>query len=132
MKRREKGFTLAELLVAMAILAFTLSALVLLFLHCIFLNEDNRQISLATNHAQYVLEGVKHVGFAQVATEINNGNWDWNTAAITAAGLSALNNESVNSAVAGADPLTVTVTVSWDNRRQENQSLNLQTIITDY
>lgn len=131
MKNNQKGFTLPELLVAAAILAFALCALLVTFISCIFLNEANRNTVIATTHAEYVLEEIENTGFESIATGIAAGGWDWDSADLSGEGLAVLNNESVDTQSSGTNPLTVTVTVSWNDRRGRVRSVVLQTLFTD-
>ncbi|MBN2830874.1 MAG: type II secretion system protein [Candidatus Omnitrophica bacterium] len=63
MQLKKKGFTLPELLLAVAILAFAISGMLYLFVNCSFLNNSNRNLSIATSHGQFVMEGIKNAGF---------------------------------------------------------------------
>jgi hypothetical protein len=126
------GFTLAELLLAAAILAVVLVGLLQLFLGCILLNEMNRNLSAATTHAEYVLEGVWHVPFVSIASQINAGDWDFTgDSDFTAAGLTRLNGETIDTQISGSDPYNITVTVQWYDQRQRQRSLSLQTKVTN-
>ncbi len=127
------GFTLPELLLAVVILAFALTGLLQLFSNCTLLNAANRNLVIATSHAQYIMEGIRHTPvFTDIQTDINNHVWDWNTVAITARGLTALNGETIDTeAPGGGNPLQVVVTVSWNDRGQ-TRNIALQTLITDY
>jgi type II secretory pathway pseudopilin PulG len=58
-----KAFTLAELLLAAAILGFSLSALLLLFVNCIILNKTSRNITLAYNSMQAKMEEIRNLGY---------------------------------------------------------------------
>ena len=58
-----KGFTLSELLLAAAILAFALSGLLLLFINAIFLNTASRDIALAYSAIQTRMEEIKDASY---------------------------------------------------------------------
>ncbi len=131
MKFTHKGFSLSELLLASAILVFALAGLLALFIHCLFLNADNRNLSLATGHAQYVLEEIKNTNFLDIQTDINNGNWDWDSTEIESEGLDALSAESIDTQVSGTDPLDIAVTVNWTDRSGRMRTLTLETLFTD-
>jgi len=126
-----KGLTLTELLLAAAILAFVLCGLLVLFTHCVLLNESNRNLTQATSHAQYVLEDIRNTNFYEIGTKIDNGDWDWVEADIVAVGLVALKNEVIdtNHGVA-IDPLEVTVIVTWNDQSQRQRQTQLITLIT--
>ncbi|MDD5506606.1 MAG: prepilin-type N-terminal cleavage/methylation domain-containing protein, partial [Candidatus Omnitrophica bacterium] len=59
MKLQVRGFTLSELMIAAAILVLVLSALLVLYINCMILNEASRNLSIATSHAQYMMEEIK-------------------------------------------------------------------------
>jgi len=132
MSKSARGFSLAELILAAAILAFALSGLLLLFSNCVLLNETNRNLTMATSHAKYVLEEIRHLSVADIGAQLNLGKWNWNTAAITAQGLSPLRNEAIATQSSGVNPLTLTVTVTWNDRHNRAHSTQMQTIVPDY
>jgi len=125
-----KGFTLPELLLAAAILLFVINSLLLLFINIGLLNETNRNLSIATSHAQFVMEGVKNADFSTLGAVIAGGSYNYNTTSIRSAGLVALRNENIITQAVGANPLDVTVTVNWQNRSLKNQSFVLETLIS--
>jgi prepilin-type N-terminal cleavage/methylation domain-containing protein len=61
-----KAFTLIELLLAVAILAFALTSMLLLFFNCIILNKTNRSITYAYNALQAKMEEIKNTSFASL------------------------------------------------------------------
>ena len=63
MKSYCKGFTLSELLLAVAILAFALTGLLLFFVNSIILNETNRNFTLAYSAIQAKMEEIKNTSF---------------------------------------------------------------------
>ena len=128
-KLSPKGFTLVELILTVAILAFAISGMLLLFTNCICLNEANRNLGIATSHAEFVMEDIRNSQFSTLKADINNGNWNWDTTAINAAGLTALNIESIATLATGTEPLDITVTVTWQDRTQRNRSLVLETLL---
>lgn len=69
----DRGFTLAELMIAAGILAFVLVSLLLIFINCIFLNELNRNFTLAYNAIQSKMEEVKGVGFNCLSSSCPQG-----------------------------------------------------------
>lgn len=131
-RKKNRGFTLSELLLACAILAFVLTGLLVLFINCIFLNEANRNLSVATGHAQYAMEEIKDTDFDSIKTKGDNGDWDWcDSATITSKGLTPLNNECINTGVTGTEPLDIVVTVSWQDLKGRNRNIALETLITE-
>lgn len=125
MRLSNKGFTLAELILAAAILAFAISGLLTLFINCIFLNTANSNVSIATAHAQYALEEVKKTNFTSIQSQT------WDKTIISAKGLIPLDSESVVINVTGVKVLDVTVTVNWKDRGIRNRSLALETLLTE-
>lgn len=126
------GFTLAEVILAAAILAFALTGLLALFISCMLLNESSRNRSLATAHAQFVLEEIKNTNFDVIETDINAGNWNWNEAEIENKNLPVLKSEAIETAVSvSGDPLEVLATVSWQDRLGANRNITLNSLFTD-
>jgi prepilin-type N-terminal cleavage/methylation domain-containing protein len=54
-----KGFSLIEVMMAVAILLVIVSGLLLTFVYCILLNQANSNLVIASNDAQYILEQVR-------------------------------------------------------------------------
>jgi prepilin-type N-terminal cleavage/methylation domain-containing protein len=144
-KLSKKGFTLIELLIATAIFVFAASGIVYMFINCAFLDQANRNKSIATTHAEFVMEDImeymrtNNVSSLQTQIETPNLAWNWNTNTMgSKSGCASpyaypcvLNSESITTTcVHGSDPLDVTVTVSWKDRAQANtRSLQLETLI---
>ncbi|OQB12858.1 MAG: hypothetical protein BWY16_00355 [Candidatus Omnitrophica bacterium ADurb.Bin205] len=126
----KRGFTLSELLLAVAILAFAMSGMLYLFVNCSFLGNANRNLSLAVSHGQFVMEDIKAAEFSGLQESINAGVWNWDAATISAKGLTALNNESIITASTGVEPLHIVVTVLWKDRGSIDRSFVLETLIT--
>ena len=132
MKNTTKAFTLSELMIAVGILAFVFGALLLVFISCIILNESSRNFTVATSHAEYVLEQIKDradTGFSALAGQINAGSWNWSGAPVSS-NLVFLANETIGTSVSGTNPLTVGVTVRWNDRGGRNRNTTVQTLIT--
>ena len=129
-----KALTLAELMVAAAVLTLICLMLYLLFANCIILNEFNRNRTRALTHAEYVLEEIKNQTFTGLEDRINvNNEWDWDAAWIEKGGLSVLETEAIDTSETGADPdlLDVVVSVSWLSRGGASQSISLETLIAE-
>ena len=133
--RREKGFTLSELMIASLILALTLVSMIGLITNLASVNEANRDLLVATLHAQYVLAEIKENGNpTQVASLVNTGHWDLTTAQLAAApySLTTLSGETIDTAVfQSGNPCGVTVTLSWVAHSQRPRSVTLSTLIAD-
>lgn len=121
----KKSLTLIELLLAAAILAFVLAGILALFIGCMFLNETNRNLTTASSHAQFAMEEVKSTSFKSISSA------NWNSALITAKGLTPLNNETIIISASGTDPIYVAVTVNWIERNSRNRSVVLETLISE-
>ena len=67
-KRTIRGFTLAELLVAAALLALAVTGLLQLLIVCLLSNTANNNLTVAANDAQYVLETIKGLPYSDVDT----------------------------------------------------------------
>lgn len=128
--RERAGFTLAEILLAVAILAFVLASLLALFISCMLLNDASRNLTQATGHAQFVMEEIRNTDFSDVLSKVNDGDWDWDSSAINTQGLTALRSESIDAEAAGTDPLEVTVAVGWQDRSGRNRQMELETLFT--
>ena len=127
----EKGFTLAEIILAAAILAFTLTSLLALFVSCMLLNDASRNLTQAAGHAQFVMEDIRDTAFSNIAPKINSGDWDWDISTITGQGLNGLGSENIDAQASGSDPLDVTVTVSWQDRSGRSRQVELETLFTE-
>ena len=137
----KKGFTLVELLIAAAILAFAMSGILLMFINCAFLDQANRNKSIAATHAEFVMEDIMEYmrsgDIVPLQDDIDDGTWTWGDSAtistkLGCASSSVLNSESITTAyVDETNPLDVTVTVSWKDRAQANaRDLTLETLIS--
>jgi prepilin-type N-terminal cleavage/methylation domain-containing protein len=129
-----KGFTLPELLLAASILAFALSSILLAFISCFFLNEMNRNLSLATTHGEFVLEEVKNTNFSTVKNCVGINStacWDWGISKIRNETSTSLPNESVDTTVTEhlSNLLDVAVVVSWKDRGIRDRNVILETLI---
>jgi len=119
----KKGLTLAEVLIGMAILTFSLVAILALFANCIILNESNRNLTIALSHTQFVMEEIKDTNFSS----ITSGVWDWDSRD----DLTPLTNESITTTITGTTLLNVTVKAEWDDRGGRTRDIDLQTLIAE-
>ena len=126
------GFTLAEVILAAAILVFALAGLLALFISCMLLNESSRNRATAIAQAQYVMEEIKNTNFDVIETNINAGNWNWDEAEIENESLPVLKSEFITTTVpASGDPAEVLVEVEWQDRLGGAQTISLTSIFTD-
>lgn len=113
---KEKAFTLSELMIATAILVVAIAGLLLLFIHCMFLNEANNNLVTAVNDAQYVLEQIKVLPYSSIA-------------AYTPPSFNNLSQEAITiSCSVGVSIAEVTVNVNWQERLK-NRNFQLSTRI---
>jgi len=126
------GFTLAEVILAAAILVFALTGLLALFISCMLLNESSRNRATAIAQAQYVMEEIKNTNFDNIETNINAGNWNWDETEIENESLPVLKSELITTTVpASGDPAEVLVEVEWQDRLGGAQTISLTSIFTD-
>jgi Tfp pilus assembly protein PilV len=136
--KNNRGFTLAELVLAAFILSFVLSGLLLLFTNCMLLNDSSRNLSVATSHAEYILETIRGQDFADIQTTINSGGasgWDLTTVELSQSpyNFTTLPDETVATSVfQTGNPLGVLVNVSWLDRGLKARNTELRTFLTDY
>lgn len=129
----KKGFTLIELLIAAAIFAFAMSGILLMFTNCAFLDEANRNKSIATIHAETAMEYIKSQSFTTIQNNLCNNNGIWSlTAILNPVGLT---NEGINVSCTqnccnNLNWLDMTVNVSWFDKGQRSRSLTLGTSIS--
>jgi prepilin-type N-terminal cleavage/methylation domain-containing protein len=108
-----RGFTLLELMVSVVILLMGIGGALLSFTYCFLLNESNNNLVTAVNDAQYVMEEIRQVAYANISN-------------YTAPSFTNLNNESISlNRSLGTEIGEVTVNVNWEERqRQRSFSLS--------
>lgn len=130
------ALTLAEVMVAAVFLTVVLGGILMLFVNCSLLNEANRNLTAAITHAQYIMEEIKGEEFALVEEKIDNGDWDLGAEVISSSpyNFSPLLNEVIDTEAAdSADgTLQVSVNVWWQDRRQRDRSIQIDTCLTEY
>lgn len=115
MKRKwARGFTLFEVLIALAVFLIGLGVLSGVFLNVAHLNESSRNLSQALADAQTVLEAMRDTSTTGLGTVAAT---DWAAWALNN-GLTSLPNETVTVSYADptADPLEVAVQIDWVER----------------
>lgn len=135
----KEGTTLAELLVSALIMGYVLSVIVIAFAQNSILDQSNGNLTIATSHADHVLEGIRGAPFSTLLTSINSGDWNCSTSSANNwncttspnysyfQAVTSLNGESITTSASGTTLLTVTVTVNWNDLRQRAQSKTIQT-----
>ena len=125
-RNKNNGFTLVELLVAVAVLAFGVTGTLLFFINAMTAREYAEDLAVASTHAEMVLEeAITESTLADITAE------DWAAWAVTQ-GINTLPSESFSvtyPAGTSADPLEIQVTVSWV-RKGRTSSVNLATQVT--
>jgi len=146
---RPKGITLMELLVAALILALLSIIILQAVTYSYLLNVANRNLIIATTHAQYVMEDIKSKninasGFDSIISGINSGNWNsnpgnwnWNgmspspslliNESITACCVTSPTDTTCTSCSLGSNLLNVIVTVTWVDKLNRPRNTSLQT-----
>ena len=115
----QKGFTLVEMLLAAAILSFAVCGILALYANCFELVSISKNISIATNASQGLIEEIRNTPFPQIVDNYNNINFTVNTMP---------SNRGVVY-VDDTDPelLRVTISVCWNQKNRifgEDKNLN--------
>jgi len=115
-----QGMTLAEVLLAAFILTTAIAGAFLFFSQAMISSELSRDITVATSHAEYILEEMQEKDtLGEVVTK------DWNQFAIDN-GLKTLPQETINVQFANefSNPVDAHVTVAWVKGRANKVSLD--------
>lgn len=134
-----KGLSLVEIMVGLMILVIAIVSILTVMLKSMILNEGNRNLSRAINHAQYVLEEMrdfaKNNHLNNLNTDIAGNIWDTPNFDMVVAGWNVLGNEGVDSQAvwedAAQDLLNVNVTISWDDSNRPGRGTILSTQIAN-
>ena len=113
MKRSSrKGFTLVELLVAVAIVAFAVCGILSLYVACFGLTKTSRNMSIATNAAQALMEQIRSSDFNSIVDTYDGMTFTVNSIP-NSKGVVYV-NDTID-AVLGTNPdlLKVTISVCW-------------------
>ncbi len=111
---KKQGFTLIELMIALAIIVPVLLGAIGLNVYVFRISERSRRVVVALEDAHTVIERIRNTSetsLAQVATTYPSGQ--------AVAGFNNLPSEQVTVTYpnAAADPLVMTVTVNWSDRQ---------------
>ncbi|MDD5347246.1 MAG: type II secretion system protein [Candidatus Omnitrophica bacterium] len=115
--RKRNGLTLLELMVVAGILVVAITALLSSFIHSFILNTANVNKAMAASDAQYVLEKLKNVTYADLAsyTDTNFTNLD---------------DEAIAVAVTGSgQSKSVVANVTWTEQGRQRH-LELSTLVS--
>lgn len=101
----KRGFILAEVLLAAAIAAYALCGILAMYIYCYDLVSTSKNISIATNAAQGLMEEIRNASFSQVFDDYDQLNF-------------VVNNMPANRGVVYVDDndpelLCVTISVCW-------------------
>ena len=128
----KKGLSLVELVVSAGILGFVLSAIMITFVNNVALDQYSRNLTLASSHADAILEGIRGVTFGAICSSINAGNWS--STSLLPSGSTLLKGESIvtsttttSGSCPSADFLTITTRINWKDYRQRSQTVNWTT-----
>ena len=128
-KRRSnlKGFSLIELMVAVAILAMAIFGIFHAYSVGFMGIADARDITVATNYAREAMEEIKNKPFeiieiiGETRTPINENKGKFSI-------LATIQNESSGR----TDLQKVIATVSWENRKGETKEVKLEMLVYGY
>jgi len=126
-----RGFTLVELLVSVGILVFVLMAVLGLFVEMLHLNNMSREMTLATSHAQHILEDIRSSS-GVIINQIDNYEWDFDTdEKFAQKGLLRIKNEIIEVNYDDTQtPMPLTVSVTWEAQNSREYSLTFVTMDT--
>ncbi|MDP2928299.1 MAG: prepilin-type N-terminal cleavage/methylation domain-containing protein [Candidatus Omnitrophota bacterium] len=113
--RSKKGFTLIELMVAVAILLVSSLALLSGFLGSMFLNDSSNHLTTAVNYAQYVLEQVRELDYN---TDIYGANFSYTPPSITNSYETVVFTPAIEKTDMGGYS-KVTINITWQEKQQE-------------
>lgn len=121
------GFTLSEILLAAAIMAFAFAAILSLFISCMVINDSSRNLSVAAGHAQFAVEELRNTSFEAIVDDT------WGTEDIEAKGLSVIKGEEIiiEADSEAADLLNITVTVNWQDWLGSQRQIQISTLLED-
>lgn len=130
---RARGFSLIEVMFAMMIFAISAVFLMGFYIGTARLNEQSRNLTQAMSDAKILMEGIRDRAQTGGLTGVAGvtGVFPAGQNLGPANGLTSLRNERVTVAYANlaADPLSVTVQVTWDERGVQRTAA-LDTLVT--
>ncbi|MFH1854584.1 MAG: type II secretion system protein [Candidatus Omnitrophota bacterium] len=129
---KRPGFTLLELMIGAAVLIIALVGLIAAYVGCFALNESARNLTIAANDAQCVMEEIRDVN---IPTNITAENWtDWAASnPPSGGGCNRLDNETVTVTYPSgtdAEPLEILITISWTEKSRQ-RSAQIATLLSE-
>lgn len=118
------GFTILELMIGVVVLVIALVGLIAAYIGCFTLNNSARNLTIAINDAQCVIEEIRDVNIpANIVTE------DWTAWAANdppaGGGCNRLDNEAIAVTYPSgteAMPLEILVTVTWTEKNRQRST----------
>ena len=128
-RRCNKGFTILEIALSIAIIVISILAIIGLFLTYFVLIETSTNTTIAVSDAQAVLEAMRNTEPFTSESVIANYPQGVNLAPIF--NFNKLTNETafVSYGSLSADPLQITITINWRDRTRDRTE-NLMTLMT--
>lgn len=127
-KSAHRGFTLLELMVAVAILLLVITGLLATFVSCMLMNQANNNLVIATNDAQYVLEQIKGKAYSEIKGYMRDFNPDVVPNSFPLSYGRDIKIVSDPADIETTKLASITVNVTW-NERQKEKSFSLTTKI---
>lgn len=122
-----QGFTLAEVLIAVGILAVVVVGLLQLFVYCSTLAEAAGNTTLAINEAQNKMEEIRNHNFSTIAVDYASGGTPGNTFTLTS--LNGTGTITVSQVGGSSELLQVQTDVVWQNKNGRNFSTALTGLV---
>lgn len=129
---KKLGFTLLELMIGTAVLIIALVGLISAYIGCFALNESARNLTIAVNDAQCVMEEIRDMNIP-----LNITSQDWSAWAIAdspgGGGCNKLDNETVTITYplgTSVEPLEILITVNWTEKNRQ-RSTQLATLLSE-
>jgi len=127
----KNGITLVEILIATAIIVFAAIAVIQVYVSVIFLSDTNKEETIAMAHLTNMIEAIKCAPFSNIIVDFPNGVSGGTTSndyAKLVGGYVLTGERIVVSYVnPNSDPLEITVSVNWRDRRGVNRTKYLVT-----
>lgn len=120
----KQGVTLVELLIASFLLLTGFCGLLTVFINSMHSTENSWEVTLATTHAQSILEEMQN---RKTTVDIKSSDWNvW----LTQQAMTQLPNERVEVTYKNphANPLDITVKVLWQSKSPIND-ITLETVL---